>query len=102
MRGVRRRLLAASAAVTLFMGLDLALVSPGPTISHAVEPPMELKWHQLVPPAPPPPPKSFLSGRPTSPINPAGPHDGAAPRPVSRTAAGCPARCRRATRPPRS
>ena len=51
MRGVRRRLLAASAAVTLFMGLDLALVSPGPTISHAVEPPAELKWHQLVPPA---------------------------------------------------
>jgi uncharacterized protein len=81
MRGARRRLLAASAAVTLFMGLDLALVSPGPTISHAVEPPVELKWHQLVPPAPPAPPKSFLSGRPASPVGSGSPHDGAAPPP---------------------
>jgi uncharacterized protein len=78
MRRVRRRLLAASATVALFLGVDLALVSPGPTASHAVEPPVELKWHQLVPPAPPGPPKSFLSGRPASPANPASPHDGAA------------------------
>src|SRR5262249_19070419 len=47
--------------------------------AHAVEPPMELKWAQLVPPAPPASPKSFLAGRPASPGDPANPHDGAAP-----------------------
>ena len=78
MRGVRRQLLAASAALALFLGLDLSLVSPGPAPSHAVEAPVDLKWAQLVPPAPPAPPKSFLSGRPASPGNPASPHDGAA------------------------
>jgi hypothetical protein len=78
MRALSRRLLAASAALALFLGLDLALVSPGSAPSHAVEAPLDLKWAQLVPPAPPGPPKSFLSGRPASP-NPAGPHDGAAP-----------------------
>jgi hypothetical protein len=78
-RTVGRRLLAATVALALFMGLDLALVSPGPAPSHAVEPPLELKWSQLVPPAPPAPPKSFFSGRPASPANPANPHDGAAP-----------------------
>jgi hypothetical protein len=75
-----RGVLAATAALALFVGLDLALVSPGPVPSHAVEPPLELKWSQLVPPAPPGPPKSFLSGRPASPGNPANPHDGAAPQ----------------------
>jgi hypothetical protein len=34
---------------------------PGPLF--AVEAPIELQWHQLVPPAPPKPPKSFLTGR---------------------------------------
>src|SRR5215475_12095283 len=34
---------------------------PGPL--YAVEAPLELQWHQLVPPAPPRPPKSFLAGR---------------------------------------
>src|SRR5262245_7363032 len=83
MRGLSRRLLAASAALVLFLGLDLALVSPGPGPSHAVEAPVERKWSQLVPPAPPGPPKSFLSGRPATPGNPASPpgspHDGSAP-----------------------
>src|SRR5215475_10597360 len=30
---------------------------------QAVEAPLELQWHQLVPPAPPKPPRSFLAGR---------------------------------------
>ena len=36
----------------------------GLTAARAAEPPLELKWHQLVPPAPPAPPKSIFSGRP--------------------------------------
>ena len=84
MRRLGRRILAATAALALFMGLDLALVSPGgapgPAPSHAaVDPPMELKWSQLVPPAPPAPPRSFLAGRPATPGNPGAPHDGGAP-----------------------
>jgi len=83
-----RRVLAATAALALFMavfmGLDLALVSPGPAPSHAaVEAPLELKWSQLVPPAPPAAPKSFLAGRPATPANPAAPHDGAAQAPAA-------------------
>jgi hypothetical protein len=78
-RGVLgRRALAATAALSLFMGHNLALVSPGPKPSHAVEAPLELKWSQLVPPAPPAPPKSFLAGRPPGMSAPANPHDGAA------------------------
>src|SRR5512145_1236950 len=60
------------------MSLDLALVSPGPAPSHAVESPLELKWSQLVPPALPAPPKSFLAARPPGMSAPANPHDGAA------------------------
>jgi hypothetical protein len=71
--------LAASEALVFFLGLDLALVAPGPSPSQAVEPPLELKWAQLVPPAPPGPPKSFLAGRPAGPLNPANPHGGAPP-----------------------
>jgi hypothetical protein len=43
------------------------LASSGVTATWAEEPPLELKWHQLVPPAPPKPPKSFLFGRPGTP-----------------------------------
>jgi len=43
------------------LGLGLALVTPG--VPQAVEAPMELQWHQLVPPSPPKPPKSFQIGR---------------------------------------
>ncbi len=73
------RALAASVALALLLGLfvDLALVSPGPAPVHAVEAPLDLKWNQLVPPAPPAPPKSFLAGRPAGLINPGNPHDGA-------------------------
>jgi hypothetical protein len=80
MRVLIRRVLAAKAALALFLGLDLALVSPGPAPSHAaVEAPVELKWSQLVPPAPPAAPKSFLAGRPATPANPAQPHNSPAP-----------------------
>ncbi len=75
MRSGRLRVLAALATFVLFLGL----VSPGPAPSHAVEQPIELKWSQLVPPAPPGLPKSFFSGRPANPGNPANPHDGPAP-----------------------
>ena len=37
---------------------------------------MNLKWDQLVPPAPPKPPKAFFSGRPGDPGGLAGPQHG--------------------------
>jgi hypothetical protein len=43
------------------LGLTIAWSKPGTL--QAVEAPLELQWHQLVPPSPPKPPKSFLSGR---------------------------------------
>jgi hypothetical protein len=61
--------------------LFLALACAAPAAVQAVEPPVELKWSQLVPPAPPAPPKSFLAGRPPGLggglSGPANPHDGA-------------------------
>jgi hypothetical protein len=44
---------------------------------QAAEPPKELKWSHLVPPAPPAPPKSFLAARPPGLSGPGNPHDGA-------------------------
>jgi uncharacterized protein len=38
----------------------------GVAAARAEDAPVELKWHQLIPPAPPAPPKSFFSGRPGS------------------------------------
>jgi hypothetical protein len=49
---------------TLGAAALLSLAGLQPAAVRAAEPPFELKWHQLVPPAPPAPPKSFLSGRP--------------------------------------
>jgi hypothetical protein len=54
-----------------------------PSAIAAVDPPLELKWHQLVPPAPPKAPKPFFAGRPVDIGKPAGPDDGTpAPAPV--------------------
>ena len=46
------------------IGTALALVWPGPSALRAAEPALELKWDQLVPPAPPKPPAPFFAGRP--------------------------------------
>ena len=55
--GVRRR------EAVLLAAVGLVVAWSGTSVLHAVEAPMELQWHQLVPPAPPKPPKSFLAGR---------------------------------------
>jgi uncharacterized protein len=49
--------------VTVGVAVLLSLAGLQPAAVQAVEQTLELKWHQLVPPAPPAPPKSFLSGR---------------------------------------
>jgi hypothetical protein len=61
------------------LGLGLALVTPG--VPQAVEAPMELQWHQLVPPSPPKPPKSFLAGRGPVDLGKLGGPDDGAPAP---------------------
>jgi len=43
--------------------LGAAIACSGQNALQAVEAPLELQWHQLVPPAPPKPPRSFLAGR---------------------------------------
>jgi hypothetical protein len=55
--GVKRR------EAVLLAALGLVVAWRGPGVLQAVEAPLELQWHQLVPPAPPKPPKSFLFGR---------------------------------------
>ena len=45
------------------MALGVFVGGSKPGLLYAVEAPIELQWHQLVPPAPPRPPKSFLAGR---------------------------------------
>jgi hypothetical protein len=52
-----------SSTATFGVAVLLSLAGLRPAAVHAAEPLVELKWHQLVPPAPPAPPKSFLSGR---------------------------------------
>src|SRR6266545_6188428 len=54
---VRRR------EVVLLAALGLIVAWSKPSVLLAVDAPLELQWHNLVPPAPPKPPKSFLSGR---------------------------------------
>ena len=63
-------------ANAIVAALSLTLACAKPAVLRAVEPPMELKWHQLVPPAPPAPPKSFLADRPVDLGKLGGPHDG--------------------------
>src|SRR5262249_58491638 len=43
--------------------LGAAIACSGQNALQAVEAPLELQWHQLVPPAPPKPPRSFLAVR---------------------------------------
>jgi hypothetical protein len=54
-------MLAAMLAATLGLALGVAPAVVRPL--GAVEAPIELQWHQLVPPAPPKPPKAFFAGR---------------------------------------
>ena len=54
---VRRR------EAVLLAALGLIVAWSGTRVVQAVETPLELQWHQLVPPAPPRPPRSFLAGR---------------------------------------
>jgi uncharacterized protein len=59
-------------AAVFLAGFGLALLGVGPAQVGAVEPPMELKWDQLVPPGPPKALKPFFAGRPADPNNPHG------------------------------
>jgi len=49
--------------IILLLALGVFVGGSKPGLLYAVEAPIELQWHQLVPPAPPKPPKSFLAGR---------------------------------------
>ena len=63
--------------------LGLAFACAAPAALHATEPVTELRWDQLVPPAPPKPPKSFLADRSVDLGKLGGPHDGTpAPAPL--------------------
>src|SRR4029453_11969102 len=47
----------------LLTALGATIACGGPNTLQAVEAPIELQWHQLVPPTPPKPPRAFLAGR---------------------------------------
>jgi hypothetical protein len=65
-----RRSVAAGAAGIASLA---ALACLGATAARAAEePPLELEWRQLIPPAPPKPPKSLFSGRPKAGDSPSG------------------------------
>jgi len=73
--GARRHEAVLLAAVVL-----VAWSQPG--VAPAVEAPIQLQWHQLVPPAPPKPPKSVLAGRSAVDLGKlGGPDDGASAAP---------------------
>ena len=59
-------------AAVFLAGLSLAVVCGRPTLVNAIEPPLELKWDQLVPAGPPKALKPFFAGRPSDPSNPHG------------------------------
>ena len=64
------------ATAVLLTAAGVAFACAAPAFLHAAEPVMELKWDQLVPPAPPKLPKSFFANRPTDPGKLGNPHDG--------------------------
>jgi hypothetical protein len=71
-----------AAILLVAFSIAVAGVTP-PGALRAAEPAMELKWHQLVPPAPPKPPKSLLANRPVDLGKLGGPNDGSpAPPPL--------------------
>ena len=64
---------------------SLALFLPlaiGAARGTGSQPPLELKWDQLVPPAPPKPPKPFFANRPVDIGKLGGPDDGSPPPPL--------------------
>src|SRR5207253_1537648 len=63
-------------AAILFAVVAVAFGCATGEFLQAAEPAMELKWDQLVPPAPPKLPKSFLANRPVDLGNLGGPRDG--------------------------
>jgi uncharacterized protein len=66
----------------LLVALSIAVAGSAAHMLQAAETVMELKWENLVPPAPPKLPKSFLANRPVDIGRPGGPHDGSpAPSP---------------------
>jgi hypothetical protein len=70
-----------SHAATAFLMVALLLTSGEVASLAAHEPPLELKWDQLVPPAPPKLPKPFFAGRPADLGGGAGFNDGTPPPP---------------------
>src|SRR5215831_5382606 len=62
MRG-RRNMVLRRCEAALLAALGVIAAASRPVSLQAVEAPLELQWHQLVPPAPPKPPRSFLAGR---------------------------------------
>jgi hypothetical protein len=74
---IMRRAFGAAVVVAALGAIQVGLVS---VPVHAVEPPLQLKWDQLVPAGPPKALKPFFAGRPTDPNNPHG--SGPAPQQV--------------------
>jgi len=66
-------MMAASPILRILAGAAALALAGQPAATGAAEPPLQLQWHQLVPPGPPKPLKPFFAGRPTDPANPHGP-----------------------------
>jgi uncharacterized protein len=66
----------------ILAALGLVLASSCPDLLQALEQPLELQWHQLVPPAPPKPPKPFFAGRGPVDLGKAGGLDDGRPAPL--------------------
>ena len=67
----------------IFVTIATIATCAEPAGLHAVDQPLELKWDQLMPPAPPKPPKPFYAGRGPVDIGKlGGPSDGSPPPPL--------------------